>query len=153
MKKLKGDDSTCSESPQEFVQEAINRGHPSHLFEGISTSMRLAIESNARLSTHEILEHRASFFKKWIARAKRLDPTERALHASMPEHCRAVLDGKRTLWFGEMFTRLGYRDAAVAKDLADGFLLVGAVGDCSVFLFAVQPASLEAGDLLPMRPF
>ena len=64
---------------------------------------------------------------------------EGALHASVPKHRCAVLEGKRTLLFGEMLAELGYRGSAVAKDLA--------VGDCNVFPFAVQPASLDVQDL------
>ena len=139
--------------PEEFVQEAINRRHPSHLFEGMSASMRLAIDSNSnsRLRMRQILERRASFFKKWIERAKQLDPAECELHEAMPAH-RAVLEGKRALLFGEMLSEYRYRGAAVAKDLAEGFQLVGTVGDCSVFPFAVQPASFEVEDLSTHGP-
>ena len=39
------------------------------------------------------------------------------------------------------------QDSTVAKDLAEGFTLVGAVGDCNVLPFAVQPESLDVQDL------
>ena len=138
--------------PNEFVKEAVKRGHPGDLFEGGSASMRLAIEAHGRLSSSEIAQHRARFFRKWVARAKELEPKEGLLHSRMPEHRRRVLKGKRTLALGEMLEELGYRDSQVAQDLANGFPLIGHVGDCEASPASFQPASLTVQDLGSAAP-
>ena len=51
-----------------------------------------------------------------------------------------------------MLCEYGDRDAAAAKDLAEDLQSMGSVGDCNVFLFAMQSASLEVEDLSTHGP-
>ena len=52
-------------SPEEFVREAVSRGHPSSVFQGITEALRRAIDATANMSLAELVKSRADFFSHW----------------------------------------------------------------------------------------
>ena len=67
----------------------------------------------------------ASFFKKWLTRAKELQTAEHELHSNMPLHLAAIMQGKRLLLREEILVDLKYSDAAVIDEAISGFSLTG----------------------------
>ena len=108
-------------SPQEFVLQARKAGHPSHMHLGIPPALKQAIEKNARLSSSELAEIRASQSRRWLARASQLQEAEQKFKESLPLHIKQSLQSKRVLLFKEMLQASHYPDKAVADDLARGF--------------------------------
>jgi hypothetical protein len=61
-------------------------------------------------------QHRLSFFKRWLARAKELEVDERNLREQLDEHVRHVLQGKRLLLFKEILEDLEFPDKHLFED-------------------------------------
>ena len=78
-------------SPQEFVLQARKAGHPSHMHLGIPPALKQAIEKNARLSSSELAEIRASQSRRWLARASQLQEAEQKFKESLPLHIKQSL--------------------------------------------------------------
>ena len=135
-------------SPEEFVREAVCRGHPSSVFQGVTEALCKTIAANAKMSLGDMIKMRAEFFGHWTMRAKALANDEKKLHQSLPPHRREILKGKRLLLMKEMLTELGYRDAALVDDLISGFCLVGQTPDAAALPSTFQPALLSEDDLL-----
>ena len=89
-------------SPQEFVLQARKAGHPSHMHLGIPPALKQAIEKNARLSSSELAEIRASQSRRWLARASQLQEAEQKFKESLPLHIKQSLQNKQVLLFKEM---------------------------------------------------
>ena len=115
-------------SPEEFVREAVCRGHPSSVFQGVTEALCKAINANAKMSLGDMIKMRA-VFGHWTMRARALANDGKKLHQSLPPHRREILKGKRLLLMKETLTELGYRDATLVDDLNGGFCLVGQMPD------------------------
>ena len=135
-------------SPEEFVREAINRGHPSNVFQGVTEALNKAIQANAQMDLGDLIKMRTVFFNHWTQRAKALACKEKKLHQSLPTHRREILKGKRLLLMKEMLTELGYRDVTLVDDLISGFCLVGQTPEAAALPSTFQPALLSENDLL-----
>ena len=135
-------------SPEEFVREAVCRGHPSSVFQGVTEALCKAITANAKMSLGDMIKMRAEFFGHWTMRAKALANDEKKLHQSLPPRRREIPKGKRLLLMKEMLTELGYRDATLVDDLISGFCLVGQTPDAAALPSTFQPALLSEDDLL-----
>ena len=59
-------------SEQRFMSEAARRGHPLHIFEGISREMRHAIQQCITCDPSAVAMKRAAFLKKWTDKALEL---------------------------------------------------------------------------------
>jgi hypothetical protein len=131
-----------------FMEEAVKRGHPLHIFEGISKDMRFAINQCASLDPSVIAMQRASFLKKWTDRALELLPKEREFAATLSAPRRRILKGKRLVLLDCMLRECGYADPSIAFDIANGFDLVGVAPISGALPEAFQPAQLSEADLL-----
>ena len=137
-------------SPQEFVLQARKAGHPSHMHLGIPPALKQAIEKNARLSSSELAEIRASQSRRWLARASQLQEAEQKFKESLPLHIKQSLQSKRVLLFKEMLQASHYPDKAVADDLARGFNLVGHLALPEGWTPDFRPATLSLEDLIEL---
>ena len=135
-------------SPEEFVMEAVSRGHPSNVFQGVTEALNKAIQASAQMNLGDLIKMRTAFFNHWTQRAKALANEEQKLHQSLPTHRRKILKGKRLLLMKEMLTELGYRDVTLVDDLISGFCLVGQTPEAAALPSTFQPALLSEDDLL-----
>ena len=78
-------------SPEEFVREAVCRGHPSSVFQGVTEALCKAINASAKMSLGDMIKMRAEFFRHWTMRARALASDEKKLHQSLPPHRREIL--------------------------------------------------------------
>ena len=93
-------------------------------------------------------QHRLSFFKRWLARAKELEVDERNLREQLDEHVRHVLQGKRLLLFKEILEDLEFPDKHLFEDIVSGFRLSGWMRDSQLFLSLPRPPKLTFEALL-----
>ena len=131
-----------------FIQEAVRKGHPSNLFEGIPQTVCEAIWDNVRLDPHALVKRRASWLKKWLDRAMELRDQEASLHKQLPRHRRAILQGKRFLVLKEILAEEGYPDLGLVDEMINGFELVGVMNESAALPPDFQPAVLTVDDLL-----
>ena len=92
--------------PWDFVRQAALVGHPRFLPYAGSPHLDALLEANLGHDWSGLEQHRFSFFKRWLARAKELDVDERNLREQLGEHIRHVLQGKRLLLFKEILEDL-----------------------------------------------
>ena len=80
--------------PWDFVQQAALVGHPRFLPYAGSPHLDTLLGANLGQNWRGLEQHRLSFFKRWLARAKELEVDERNLREQLDEHVRHVLQGK-----------------------------------------------------------
>ena len=90
---------------------------------------------------------RADWFNKWTARANELKEAEMKLKANMPKHMAKILQPKRLLLWKEILLDLGYPDAEVVSELANGTELVGEVPTYGIFEKTFKPAATTVENL------
>eukprot|EP00435_Cladocopium_sp_Y103_P056505 s1613_g19.t1 len=132
---------------ESFIQEALLRGHPANIFEGLAGSIKEAIMNNVEKRPEVIARDRAAFLKKWTTRAAELAAQEKVLHDQMPPHRKLILQGKRFLVLREMLREMEFPDKTLVDDMILGFDLVGTAGAEGLLPPDFQPASLTVRDL------
>eukprot|EP00435_Cladocopium_sp_Y103_P075873 s57_g67.t1 len=125
-------------SEEGFIEEAIKRGHPANLFDGLSKCLSTAISNNALGSCEAIILRRAQWFKRWTPRAFELRAEEQTLHEKLPTYRQNILKGKRFLVLRDMLTEMNYPDSQIVRDMQDGWGILAA---------EFQPAILTVEDL------
>lgn len=134
-------------SEEGFVSEALTRGHPCNLLEGLPKNLLNAIENNVNMKPEEVISKRASWLKKWTHRALELKEKEAKLHAGLRKHRKAILQGKRILVLREIVEEMNYPDPEVVGLILNGFDLVGSAGGGRVLPMDFQPATLTVEEL------
>ena len=76
---------------------------------------------------------RTSFLWKWSNRAKKLAFEEKELHASLPDHLKSILEGKRLLLTQEILDALNYPDKRLVDDIRKAFTLHGWLPESNIF--------------------
>ena len=135
--------------PEEFITEAVQRGHPKLFSRLVPDVLQKAIEKNfGKGSVQGLPAARASWFSKWTARAKQLMEEEVALKATLPSHAAHILEPKRMLLFKEILEDTGYPDVGAFEELLHGTELVGEVKPFGIFEKAFRPADITTEQLL-----
>eukprot|EP00435_Cladocopium_sp_Y103_P052298 s2664_g16.t1 len=134
-------------SPEAFIAEALRRGHPANIFDGLAKGVKRAITKTANSKADSVALERARWFKKWTDRAMSLAGQENALHASLPPHRQAILKVKRFLVLREILEAAHYPDLSIVDDMINGFDLVGEAKGGGILPEDFQPATLTVDDL------
>ena len=139
-------------SPEEFVKAAIKAGHPCQMEAALPQALQQAIDRNASTSAEQLARGRALFFKKWLARAKELEPEEQKFKASLPEHVAAILAPKRLLLWKELLEHYQYPDQQVFQEVTEGIRLTGQTPATGIFPPTFKPALRQEADLPDWAP-
>ena len=134
-------------SPQDFLQCAVEVGHPFSVFSGLPAEVKAACEHVACSDPVQLINHRCSKLGQWIRLSKQLQSEEDALKASMPEEKRRILLGKRLCLMKRIILDEGYDDRDLATDVEQGFSLVGEVPRSNVLPGKLLPATISTVDL------
>lgn len=124
--------------PWEFIQKAVQVGHPRSMAIHLSQGVIEMLEYNFKLPPHLVVKKRADFIKKWTNRCLELKEDERDLHQRLEPHVRHVLQGKRLKLFQEILDSLSYPDRTLCRDLQQGFRLTGWLERSGVFPQAMK---------------
>ena len=81
----------------------------------------------------EVARHRLENLKKWMSRAKELEPVEARLKELMPRHCREIPSNKRLQLFKEMLEASGHKDLSLLSDVSERFRLSSPIPKCDAF--------------------
>ena len=119
--------------PWDFVQRAVQAGHPRSLAIDLSGDVKEMLKQNFADEPYKIIKERATFLKQWTVRCKELEAQEQELHCSLEPHMREVLSGKRLLLFREMLLALDYPDQTLVDAISRGFQLSGWLPKSNVF--------------------
>ena len=102
--------------PDEFIYEAVKRGHPRSFSKLVPDILYKAIDKNfaSGSSSGDLANTRARWFSRWMERAKALAGDEETLKAGLPKHVKHILAPKRLLLWKEILAELNYPDAQVS---------------------------------------
>ena len=134
-------------TPHEFLEKAIQAGHPVNLEANIPQVLREAIEENARTDHVELARKRTQTLKRWAMRSKQLESDESAFKNKLDPHVAAILKPKRLLLWREMMRELEYPDQAVFEEVVGGIPMTGEVEASGIFDPAFRPASKSVQEL------
>ena len=95
----------------------------------------------------EVARQRLENLKKWMSRAKELEPVEARLKELMPRHCREILSNKRLQLFKEMLEASEHKDLSLVSDMSEGFKLSGPIPKCDAFRAKRTSATLTTAAL------
>ena len=133
--------------PSEFIQEALNKGHPRDIIANIRDAERDLLLNLVHQPCSVRFQKRAAFMKKWLKRSLELKESEQKLHDSLAPHLVPILMGKRLLLWKEILIDLAYSDVAVIDDVVKGFALTGWAPQTGVFHKHVRKPSLTTQEL------
>jgi len=128
-------------SPDEFIQEALERGHPKSFSRLVPQVLQTAIENNFGTDgLHSLPSSRTQWFAKWTERAKQLQQRDMEIKNALPDHAAKILEAKRLALFKEILEDLEYPDVGAFDELVDGTDLVGEVKPFGIFEKSLKPA-------------
>ena len=111
--------------PMEFVQKAVEAGHPQSLRSCIPEILRKAVKVNAETTSLQRAKHRTEMMKSWRLMARELESEEQHLKASMPPHLNRILQSKRIKLWERLLREANYQDMGVVNEVVCGTPLVG----------------------------
>ena len=115
-------------SPEEFMEEAVSRGHPKLFARLVPEVLQVAIRIKFQsASVQSLPAARAKWFAKWTERARQLTARDVELKPTLPPHAAYILEPKRLTLFKEILEEIGYPDLGVFDELVNGTELVGEV--------------------------
>ena len=129
-------------SPDEFLEKALEQGHPEHMLNFIPEELAHALHKAEALSPHELGMERTAELRRWISLANSFGPEDASLKASIGARRAEVLSKKRLVLFERLIRDSGHSDVRLPKDLASGFDLTGRLPASDYFEPKFRPASL-----------
>ena len=88
------------------------------MLRGIPEELQCTIDHLCNMHPAEVARHRLENLKKWMSRAKELEPVDARLKELMPRHCREILSNKRLQLFKEMLEASGHKDLSLVSDMS-----------------------------------
>ena len=135
-------------SEQEFVRAAVQAGHPKTFEESLPTALKEAIALTASTPSAVIAEKRATWLRKWAARAVELAEAERDFKRTLPTHLQKILAPKRLLLWREILQAEGYPDLGVFDEMCRGTELCGEVPPTGIFDLELKAAKQSDWSLM-----
>jgi hypothetical protein len=128
-------------SPEEFIQEAVERGHPKSFSRLVPQVLQTAIENNfGKDGLHLLPSSRIQWFAKWTERAKQLQQRDVEIKNALSDHAAKILEPKRLALFKEILEDLEYPDVGAFDELVYGTDLVDEVKPFGIFEKSFKPA-------------
>jgi len=134
-------------TPEAFLRQAVQVGHPFSNFSGLPTEVRAACVDLASMSHVDLVNNRCSKLGEWVRLMKSLQQEEQRLKSGMPAERRRILEPKKLLLMRHIIEVEGYEDKTLADDVETGFALVGEVPKSNVLPKKLLPAVISEQDL------
>ena len=134
-------------SPEEFMQKAVEAGHPKTFDTILPSALEHSIAFNAKSNPAEVASLRAAWFAKWTNKATELSAEENEVKKALPDYARNIVLPKRILLWREILKDLEYPDMDVVDEMLGGVKLTGQTPCTNVFPAAFKPAKHTVADL------
>ena len=132
--------------PEEFVQKALEVGHPTRLHSFFPDEMEMVVKHCLDKNPAILSQDRTEEIKRWIHLKKSLGPEESLIKEKMSARRKDILGSKNLALFEHLLKDAGHGDVDLVNQLADGFDLTGSLPESNVFSRKVRPASMSCGD-------
>ena len=133
--------------PLEFVQKAVEAGHPQNLHSCLPEVLRQAVIVNANSTEVQRARSRTELMKRWRRLAIDLEPEERKLKASMPSHLQGILKDKKIKLWESLLRDANYPDMRVVDELIQGTKLTGETEFCGLWPAKFSPSMVTEEEL------
>ena len=134
-------------SCEQFVAEAVARGHPCRLDSALPLELGNLFNSFRSQPSADRMALRAERLRRWTTVAKEIEHLEAQLKRSLHPDVRLILKNKRLLVWERMLLDNDYRDMDVVSELKQGSQLVGAVPPTGLWPKKFVPAIMTVKDL------
>ena len=108
-------------------------GHPLLREAGLQSDLQGAIDKHMEWSNLQMCNYRIAWCRKWIKRAKELEPAEKESASKRHPVVAEITKNKRLLLTQEILEGFGYEDVSALQLLHEGATLAGKVAPCSAF--------------------
>ena len=135
-------------SPYEFVERAIEAGHPKDLKRYVGQAVQEVLTENFHKPPYLLAKKRLEFIKKYTSKAESNKLDKLKLRTKMPDHIRKLMRGKRIALMGEMLADLNFPDEDLVSDITNGFKLSGWMPESNIFSKQVKGPVLTVDALL-----
>ena len=129
-------------NPEEFIEKALEQGHPERASNPLPEELAHALEKAATLTPYEIGMERTAELRRWIALANSLSQEEAELKGTLGERRGQILGKKRLLLFEQLIKDAEHTDNELPRDLARGFDLTGRLPASNYFGPKFRPAGI-----------
>ena len=134
-------------SPEEFVQKALEIGHPTRMHSFFPDEMEEVVCHYMNNSVAAIAQARTEEIRRWLQLKLSLSNEEISLKTSMSERRKEVLKNKSLCLFQHLLEDALHGDSDLVEQLAHGFDLTGGLPESRVFARKVRPAVISCNDL------
>ena len=131
----------------DFLEVAKCVMHPFDSFRALPDSMLKVISFILMSSPLQVMKKRLQVIQQWKVWAKELEAANHKLFAEMDAGCAKVLKGKHLVLLEKLATEIGWPDAELFADIANGFRLVGLQKPTGVFQPDVKPRTMSESEL------
>ena len=134
-------------SPSEFIQAALQSGHPGLSAADLPSPLAHAIEKCSQSKPETLARERTNLVRQWAARAHALEEEERTFKLSLHPEVAKILAPKRLLLWRELLQRFEYPDLEVFNLITSGVTLTGEVECSGLFNSVNRPAAMSTQQL------
>ena len=135
-------------TPQEFVEDAVEVGHPINNVCVLPKVLHDAIQKLRSSKPCELAKDRLRTLRFWMDRASSLRTEEEEIHCKLPAPLARILRPKRLALFEEMLKHYGYPDLGVVSEISEGTMLTGISPHVECFEQAFKPAKITEAELV-----
>ena len=129
-------------SPEEFIQAALDAGHPGIEADQLPKPMKDAVNFLSEHSIEAVAQHRSEALRRMIHQSQLMTDKETELKNGMSPRRQEVLKSKRLLLFKELLLEAGSEDVNLVDDVCHGFDLTGKLPASHHFSSKYRPAAL-----------
>ena len=134
-------------NPEEFVQKALEVGHPTRLHSFFPDEMEEVVKHCLNQTPARLSQDRTEEIKRWIHLKQSLASEETSNKELMSDRRKDILGSKNLALFNRLLKDAGHGDVDLVKQLAEGFDLTGSLPESNVFSRKVRPAAMSCEDL------
>ena len=134
-------------TPEQFLQKAVEAGHPYKPGEGVADNIRIALHSILTTGPLGIQRKRLAAMRDIALLASSLEKQEVELHSRLPLHLQPLLAKKKILLMRTLLERSGFKDISVVDEICTGFDVVGKAKPSGLMESFLRPATTSPDQL------
>ena len=134
-------------SPEDFIKQAIEMGHPSNIFSGLTEEVKKAVEVVATWRPAQVILLRKKWLHRWLQEAPKLEQKDVDIKSTASPERLAILKSKKLALLDAMLEDEKYPDRSIAGDILRGFDLVGGIPGSDVLPKKFSPATISVQEL------
>ena len=139
-------------SPEQFVEAALEIGHPTYVHSLFPDTMHRVVHKNVTSSQESLAQERTAELRRWAMLAEELSSENRRLMEDASARRADILAGKRLALMKRLLVDSGHQDTNLVDDITHGFDLTGPLPEANVFRKKFRPATIPCAELRKIAP-